>query len=82
MRVAQKEDPDLMLIVKELKERQKPRSDTMIDKSPAARHYLILWDSLTLRNGVVYNVFSKKNGTDECISLSREIYRNSDDTLP
>ena len=37
----------------------------MASKSPADRHYWILWDSLLLKDGLLYRKFPKKDGSGE-----------------
>lgn len=35
----------------------------VLTKSPATRHYFHLWDSLVLRDGILYKQFNKRDGT-------------------
>ena len=37
----------------------------MASKRPAERHYWILWDSLLLKDGLLYRKFPKKDGSGE-----------------
>ena len=41
----------------------------MATKSPAARHYWILWDDLYLNNGVLCRRFEKMHGADSFIQV-------------
>ena len=47
----------------------RPESTDMEMASPATRHYWILWDSLTVKDGVLCRLFNRKNGTDEHVQL-------------
>ena len=44
---------------------KEPSSSDMVDKSPATRHYWIIWDLLFLKNGLLYKKFVKKDGSGE-----------------
>ena len=41
----------------------------MVTKSPASRHYWILWDSLEVYNEVLFKRFVKKDGPGEYLQL-------------
>jgi hypothetical protein len=60
----QREDPDIAPIVQALKSEAKPLGSDMERESPATRQYWVLWDSLFIKDKVLYRQFRKKNGTD------------------
>ena len=65
----QNEDQDLALMVQSKSVGVKPSRQDMVTKSPACRHYCILWDSLVLLNGILYKKFLKRDGTGEYLQL-------------
>jgi transposase InsO family protein/DNA-binding MarR family transcriptional regulator len=65
----QSKDPDIGPIFKAKCEDKKPGSAEMVTASPATRHFWIIWDNIHLQNGMLFKVFPKKNGTDECKQL-------------
>lgn len=60
---SQEEDENIGPIYKALREGMKPSSVDMMRSSPETRHYWILWDSLSLRDGVMYKTFTKLDDT-------------------
>ena len=59
----QKEDPDISFVYENLlKGRKRPSSSDAVTKSPAARHYWIIWNSLNKDNGLVVKECLQKNG--------------------
>jgi hypothetical protein len=69
LRKLQEEDHDVSVIVRAKVTQQKPSSEDMAEESPAARSYWVLWESLTLIDGVLCRLFQKENGTGEYIQL-------------
>lgn len=65
LRKIQSEDPDIAMILEAKLSGQKPISKDMVNKSPACRHYWILWDLLFLHQGILCKRFLKKDGTGE-----------------
>ena len=59
--IKQKEDPDISFVYENLlKGRKRPSSSDAVTKSPAARHYWVVWNSLNIDNGLVWkNVYRK-----------------------
>ena len=59
----QKEDSYIKFVYESmLKGCKRPDSSITVTKSPAARHYLIIWDSLKMSNGLLYKESLQKNG--------------------
>ena len=65
LKMMQEEDPDIEPVHKGMTNDREPSSQDMAVKSPAARHYWILWDSLVLQDGLLGKMFVKKDGTGE-----------------
>ncbi len=65
----QAKDPDIAHILEAMKSNRKPTSEEMVTASPATRHYWVLWDSLSLREEVLYKYFKKLNETGEYYQL-------------
>ena len=65
----QQNDPDIEPILSSKITGVKPSIEYMTTKSPASRHYWILWDDLFLSNGVLCRKFLKKNGIDSYIQV-------------
>ena len=61
----QEEDEDIGPISRAFRNNKRPSKQDMASKSPAARHYWILWDSLLLKDGLLYRKFPKKDGSGE-----------------
>ena len=59
----QKDDPDIGPILEAKLSGKKPTSQEMATKSPTCRHYWIIWDSLEVRDGILYKMFLKRGGT-------------------
>jgi hypothetical protein len=62
-------DPEIATVYKAMKANTKPGNSQMESESPAARHYVMIWDSLVLYDGVLCKKFEKQNGTDIYIQL-------------
>ena len=60
---SQMKDPDIAPILLAKREGRRPSIDDMESKSPACRHYWIVWDNLILKEGVLCKVYQKLNGT-------------------
>ena len=65
----QQNDPDIEPILSSKITGVKPSIEYMTTKSPASRHYWILWDDLFLSNGVLCRKFLKKNGIDSYVQV-------------
>ena len=65
LKTLQSNDPDISPILEAKAVDVKPSSSDMVDKSPATRHYWIIWDLLFLKNGLLYKKFVKKDGSGE-----------------
>jgi len=59
----QREDPDISPILGWQANRKRPPMDDVVSLSPATRHYWLQWDSLVLKNRIVYRQFQRKDGT-------------------
>ena len=56
----QRKDTDIGPVVTAMESGKRPSSQEMVTRSPAGRHYWILWDSLVLRDGILFKKFFKK----------------------
>ena len=65
LQTLQLEDPDVGPILQAKLADKKPDSKEMVRKSPACRHYWILWDMLTVRQGLLFKKFVKKDGNGD-----------------
>ena len=65
LQTLQLEDPDVGPILQAKVANEKPSSKDMVRKSPACRHYWILWDMLTVHQGLLFKKFVKKDGTGD-----------------
>ena len=66
----QKEDPDIRFVYENmLKGSKRPESSEAVTKSPAARHYWLIWDSLKMSNGVIYKECFSKKGDSKYFQL-------------
>ena len=87
LRRFQREDADIGPIVTAIESGKRPSSQEMVTRSPACRHYRILWDSLVLRDGILFKKFLKKDKTGEYLqfivpsSLKKEILFQMHDSL-
>ena len=54
LRTLQEADPDIQPILTAKTENKWPSSSDMVTRSPAARHYWVLFESTELENGVLY----------------------------
>ena len=66
---AQSNDTDIGPLLQAKMAGNRPTSQEMVTKSPAARHYWVLWDSLEVHNNVLYKRFVKKDGSGEYLQL-------------
>ena len=86
LRTLQEADPDIQPILTAKTENKRPSSSDMVTRSPAARHYWVLWESTELENGVLYKRHVKQDGTAEYmqlivpLSLRREVYYQMHDS--
>ena len=65
----QAEDPDIGPVLQGKLANTKPSSQDMAVRSPAARHYWILWDSLVLQDGLLCKKYSRKDGTGQYLQF-------------
>ena len=65
LQTLQYEDPDIGPILIAKASGIKPGSGDMVCKSPACHHYWILWDLLTVQQGLLFKKYLKKDGTGE-----------------
>ena len=65
LQTLQLEDPDIGPILQAKLTGEKPCNKEMVCKSPACRHYWILWDLMTVHQGLLFKKFLKKDGTGE-----------------
>ena len=65
----QDEDPDIGPILRGKLSNTKPSSQEMTVRSPAARHYWIIWDSLVLQDGLLCKRYTKKDGTGQYLQF-------------
>ena len=56
-------DPDIGPILAAKLSDSRPKSQDMITKSPACRHYWIIWDVLVIKDRILLKKFFKKDGT-------------------
>lgn len=47
-----------------------PSSQEMVTRSPANRHFWMLWDSLVVIDGILFKKFIKHDGSGEYLSIS------------
>ena len=66
---SQREDPDIGTILQAKLSNTRPTSQEMVAKSPAARHYWVLWDTLEVHRDVLFKRFRKQDGTAEYFQL-------------
>ena len=83
----QREDTDIGPIILAMESGKRPSSQEMVTRSPACRHYWILWDSLVLRDGILFKKFLKRDKTGEYLqfivpsSMKKEILFQMHDSL-
>ena len=83
----QENDPDISTVLRGELSNTKPSSQEMTVKSPAARHYWILWDSLVLQDGLLCKKFTKKDGTGQYLqfivpsTMKKEVLYQMHDSL-
>ena len=63
----QQEDPDIGPILSAKKEGIRPQWQEMLNKSPATRHYWLIWDMLQLREGILFRLFTPQNSTEKLV---------------
>ena len=65
LQTLQLEDPAISPILRAKLTGEKPSSKEMVCKSPACRYHWILWDMLTVHQGLLFKMFLKKDGTGD-----------------
>ena len=63
LREEQRKDPDIGPVCNWMKTGLRPSSEAITGLSAATRHYCSQWDSLFMKDGVMYRKFSRKDGT-------------------
>ena len=61
----QREDPDIGPILEAKGVGKRPSSQDMASRSPACRHYWILWDLLVVFDRLLFKKFIKQDGSGE-----------------
>lgn len=69
LRVKQLDDPDIKPVLQWKESGTRPLSQTVGKASPATRHYWNLWNTLEIRDGVLFHKFQKKDGTGEYVQF-------------
>ena len=69
LRNYQNNDPDIGPIIQAKVSGVKPTSKEMVTRSPACRHYWVIWDTLDLRDDILYKRFMKRDGTGDHMQL-------------
>ena len=62
-------DPDIGPILRAKVEGNRPSGKEMVSRSPACRHYWILWDSLVIEEGLLLKKFIKRDGTGDYLQF-------------
>ena len=65
----QERDPDIGPIHSWMQTHSHPDSKTIASQSPATRHYWTHWDSLQLKNGILFKQFYKRDGSGEYLQF-------------
>ena len=65
LRNAQKEDPNLAVIVGWLKQGSRPNKDMIMGMSPETKSYWLMWDTLCLKDGILHKRWLPNVGTQE-----------------
>lgn len=87
MQKLQKEDPDIRSILDAKIAGKRPSGQEMVTRSPAARHYWVLWDSLVISDGILFKKFLKRGGKGEFLqfivpsSVKKEVLYQMHDSL-
>ena len=69
MSAEQKKDPDLASVIDSLERSERPTNNELVDRSPATRHYVLVWESLSLQDGVLYRTFRGKDEMNASMQL-------------
>jgi len=69
LRKKQEEDAELGFILSWKVKNERPKFNEVSTMSPAVRHYWSIWDSIKLKEGVLYKEFCKKDGTNTYLQL-------------
>ena len=65
----QQEDPDIGPVYRWLQTNNKPDKIKLSLKSPATRHYVLLWDSLKFEQNILHREYHKKDNTDDYLQI-------------
>ena len=83
----QREDPDIGPILEAKGVGKRPSSQDMASRSPACRHYWILWDLLVVIDRLLFKKFIKQDGSGEYLqfitpsSMKKEVLYQMHDSL-
>lgn len=69
LRKYQNDDLDIGPIIRAKVSGVRPSNQEMITRSPACRHYWVLWDALEVRDNLLYKRFLKRDGTGNYVQL-------------
>lgn len=65
LREMQENDGDLGPIIKWKRKDSRPNSTEMEKYSAATRHYWMIWESLKIKNGLLYKQYCRRDGVDD-----------------
>lgn len=65
----QEDDPDIGPVLAWMKNKQRPKAADVVTCTPATRHYLNLWDSLRVHDGLLHRSFHRRDGTGSYLQL-------------
>ncbi|MCW4336191.1 MAG: RNase H-like domain-containing protein [Candidatus Thiodiazotropha endolucinida] len=80
-------DPDIGPILEAKQAGKRPSSQDMVTRSPACRHYWILWESLVVIDKLLFKKFAKQDGSGEYLqfivpsSMKKEILYQMHDSM-
>ena len=69
LRELQLKDKDIGVVLRWKEEGKRPDGSEVCKTSPASRHYWIYWDSLVVRDGVLYRRFDRQDGSGRHLQL-------------
>ena len=65
----QEEDAAVGLVIGWMKDGKRPESSTLVKMSPEIRHYCNVWESLVLKNGLLFREFQKRDGSGKFLQF-------------
>ena len=69
LRMLQLQDPDLSPVLKWMEQGSRPFGQVVCQSSPDTRHYWNLWESLLVKDGVLFREFIRKDGSGTHLQL-------------